>query len=198
MISEIIGSAVQLVLFGIVPFTWWLLTARKKEGFFKWLGIKRIKNIKEVIFPTLITIVGFMLMGYFTLYLIRDVETATTSYAGLGIAGVPIVIVYALVHTSLSEELLFRGFLLKRIGNKFGFITGNLLQAILFGLLHGIMFIGYAGIVKAIIIILFTGTLAFAMGYINEKKADGSILPSWSIHFISNLFSGILSLFSIL
>ncbi len=198
MISEIIGSAVQLVLFGIVPFIWWLLTARKKEGFFKWIGIKRIKNIKAVIFPTLVTIIGFMIMGYFTLYLIQNVETATTSYAGLGIAGVPTVIVYALVHTSLSEELLFRGFLLKRIGNKFGFITGNLVQAILFGLLHGIMFIEYAGIVKAIIIIFFTGTLAFIMGHINEKKADGSILPSWSIHFMSNLFSGILSLFSIL
>ncbi len=33
---------------------------------------------------------------------------------------------------------------------------------------------------------------------INEKLADGSILPSWGIHFISNLFSGMLSLFSIL
>ncbi len=198
MISEIIGSAVQLVIFGIVPFIWWVLTARKKEGFFKWIGFRKIENIKAVCFLSIVTIIGFMVMGYITLYMVRDIETATTSYAGLGIKGIPTVIVYALIHTSLSEELLFRGFLLKRISNKFGFITGNLIQAILFGLLHGVMFVGYVGIVKAITIILFTGILAFVMGYINEKKADGSILPSWSIHFISNLFSGILSLFSIL
>jgi len=33
------------------------------------------------------------------------------------------------------------------------------------------------------------------MGYINEKKADGSILPSWSIHAIANIFSGVCSAF---
>lgn len=198
MISELIDSAVQLAIFGIVPFIWWLLTARKKESFFKWIGLKKTANIKAVYLPTIVTIIGFMIVGYITLYMIRDVETATTSYTGLGIAGIPTVIVYALIHTSLSEELLFRGFLLKRISTKFGFIAGNLMQAILFGLLHGVMFVEYVGNVKAIIIILFTGTLAFVMGYINEKKADGSILPSWSIHFISNLFSGILSVFSIL
>ncbi len=198
MISEIIGSAVQLVVFAMIPFIWWLLTARKKEGFFKWIGLRKIENIKAVCFPTIVTIIGFMVLGYFTLYMVQGIETATASYAGLGIKGIPTVIVYALIRTSLSEELLFRGFLLKRISSKFGFITGNIIQSILFGLLHGVMFIGYVGIVKATVINLFTGILAFVMGYINEKKANGSILPSWCIHFISNLFSGILSLFSIL
>ncbi|MCD8365651.1 MAG: CPBP family intramembrane metalloprotease, partial [Clostridiales bacterium] len=61
-----------------------------------------------------------------------------------------------------------------------------------------VMFVEYAGIVKALFIILFTGALAFVMGFINEKRAGGSILPGWAIHFISNLFSGILSLFSVL
>lgn len=198
MISEVIGSAVQLLLFGMFPFIGWVITARKKEGFFKWIGFRKIENIKPVCLLTILTAVGFMVMGYITLYWVQDIEMATSGYAGLGVKGIPIVIVYALIRTSLSEELLFRGFLLKRISEKFGFTAGNIIQAILFGLLHGVMFDSYIGIVKTIAIILFTGILAFVMGYINEKKANGSILPSWSIHFIGNLFSGILSLFSII
>lgn len=148
--------------------------------------------------PSIEAIVAFMIFGIATLYMMRDVKTATTSFAGLGIAGIPRVIIYALVHTSLSEELLFRGFLLKRISNKLGYRTGNIIQAIVFGLLHGLMFIGYAGIIRAITVMVFTGILAYAMGYINEKLADGSILPSWGIHFVSNLFSGIIAIFSII
>lgn len=36
------------------------------------------------------------------------------------------------------------------------------------------------------------------MGYINENKAGGSVIPSWLIHGTANLFSAIVSMFSIL
>jgi membrane protease YdiL (CAAX protease family) len=198
MVSELIGSAIQLVIFGAVPFIWWFFTARHKENFFNWIGLKKIDHSKGVLFPTIITAIVFMILGYSTLYMIRDVKTAAASYAGQGTAGIPVVIIYSLIHTSLSEELLFRGFLLKRISDKFGFTAGNFIQAVLFGMLHGIMFFEYTGIVRAFIIVLFTGAIGFVMGYINEKKANGSILPSWFIHFICNLFTGMLSLFSVL
>jgi len=35
-------------------------------------------------------------------------------------------------------------------------------------------------------------------GYINKKKSDGLIVPSWVIHPIANLFSGICTAFSII
>ena len=34
--------------------------------------------------------------------------------------------------------------------------------------------------------------------YINEKKANGSIIPSFVIHMIANLVSSIISLFSLI
>ena len=71
----------------------------------------------------------------------------------------------------------------------------NAIQALLFGLLHGVMFLPFVGIVKAVIIILFTTAIAWFMGYINEKKAGGSIIPSWIIHAAANLFSGICAAF---
>ena len=87
---------------------------------------------------------------------------------------------------------------MKRMANKFGFNIANLTQALLFGLLHGVMFFSLVGVIKAILIIFFTGAIAWFMGYINEKKSNGSIIPSWIIHTISNLFSGICAAFSII
>ena len=33
---------------------------------------------------------------------------------------------------------------------------------------------------KAVFIIFFTSATAWFMGYVNEKKANGSIIPSWN------------------
>ena len=88
--------------------------------------------------------------------------------------------------------------MLKRLSNKFGFKVGNLIQSILFGIIHGIMFFQLVGGVKAVLIILFTGAVGYAMGVINEKKSNGSILPSWSIHAMSNIFSSLISMFSLI
>ena len=87
---------------------------------------------------------------------------------------------------------------MKRLANKFGFNIANIIQALLFGLLHGIMFFMLVGIVKTILIIAFTGVIAWFMGYINEKYSNGSMIPSWIIHTISNLFSGICAAFLII
>lgn len=73
----------------------------------------------------------------------------------------------------------------------------NLIQALLFGVFHGVMFISFAGSIRTILVIVLTGTIAWSIGFINEKYSDGSILPSWIIHTISNLFSGICSAFLI-
>lgn len=137
-----------------------------------------------------------MISGALTLYLIRGIETATSEFAGLGVAAIPAIVIYAAFNTALPEELLFRGFLLKRLANKLGFNIANIIQALLFGLLHGIMFFMLAGIVKTILIIAFTGVIAWFM--VNEKYSNGSLIPSWIIHTVSNLFSGICAAFLIL
>ena len=93
---------------------------------------------------------------------------------------------------------LLSGVLVNRQEAKAQFVVSdptNLVQSILFGLMHGVMFFSAAGPVKAVLITLFTGSIGWLMGYINEKKADGSILPSWSIHAIANIFSGVCSAF---
>ncbi len=195
--QKLLSSIVQIILFALIPFVWWIVTARKKSGFFQWIGLKRIASPKEN--KTALWIAGttvvFLAVSVFILYTVRNIETATSEFSGLGVKALPAILVYAVLNTSFPEELLFRGFLLKRLSHQFGFPIGNAIQSLLFGLLHGAMFLALTGIPQAILIIVFTGGIAWCMGYVNERKADGSILPSWCIHAVANIFSGICSAF---
>lgn len=194
-ISKIAGSILQIILFAILPFIYWLFAARKKQTFAEWIGLKKMEGGRKTLTALLIVSIIFLFTGALTLYAIREVETAASEFAGLGITAVPAIVVYAAFHTAFPEEILFRGFLLKRLADKLGFIPANLTQALLFGLLHGVMFFSLAGTAKTILIITFTGAVAWFMGYINEKYSNGSIVPGWIIHTIANLFSGICAAF---
>lgn len=200
LVNKIISSIVEIVLMGFVPFIWWLVTARKKEKFLKWIGIKGIEkeNQKAAWISTLVISLLFIPVSVYTLYIIKDIETATSEFKGLGISALLPALIYAIFNTSLPEEIFFRGFLLKRLSNKAGYRIANILQSMMFGLLHGIMFFSLVGIVKAVMVIVLTGAIAFAMGYVNEKKANGSILPSWFIHALSNIFASVIAMFSLI
>ncbi len=200
LVNKIISSIVEIVLMSLVPFIWWLVTSRKKEKFLKWIGIKGIENENKKVtwISTLVISLLFIPVSIYTLYIIKDIETATSEFKGLGISALLPALIYAVFNTSLPEEIFFRGFLLKRLSNKVGYRIANIVQSMIFGLLHGIMFFSLVGIFKAIIIIVCTGAVAFAMGYVNEKKANGSILPSWFIHALSNIFASVIAMFSVI
>ena len=200
LVNKIISSVMQIILFSLIPLIWWLITARKKESFFKWIGLKKIEkeNKKSSEVNMLPIAISYLIVSFITIYLIKDIETATSEFAGMGVSALLPALIYAIFNTALPEEILFRGFLLKRIASKFGYMIANIIQSTIFGLLHGFMFFYVLGIVKTIVIIFFTGIIAFAMGYINEKKANGSILPSWFIHALSNIFASIVAMFSLI
>ena len=197
-INKIVSSILQIILLAIVPFIWWFVTARKYQKFLQWIGLKKIDGGKRTLVAVITVSIAFLVLGAYVLYLIRGIDTATSEFTGLGANAIPAIIIYAAFNTAFPEEILFRGFLLKRMANKFGFNIANITQALLFGLLHGVMFFSLVGVIKAIVIITFTGVLAWFMGYINEKQSNGSIIPSWIIHTISNLFSGFCAAFSII
>ena len=197
--SKVISSIIEIILVTLIPFVWWLITERKHQKFAQWIGIKKISgDKKKTILATASVSVVFILLGASTLYSLRGIETAVSEFEGMRISALPAIFVYAVFNTAFPEELFFRGFLLKRISGKFGFAVGNAVQAILFALLHGIMFISLAGAMKTMLIAVITGAVAYSMGYINEKYADGSIIPGWIIHALSNVFSGICSAFMLI
>ena len=198
--KKLTNSIIQIIIFSLIPFLWWLITSRKKMNFFEWIGLKKVNNIKEnKLFAWIFSVLAlFLILSVFILYSLKNVNVASSEFTGLRIKSLPSILIYAIFNTSLPEEILFRGFLLKRIGNKFGFIVSNGIQSLLFGCIHGIMFFSAIGILKSMLIILFTGIIGWIMGHINEKKANGSILPSWFIHAVANIFSGIFYAFQLI
>ena len=43
-ISELSGAVFQVILFALIPFVWWLISAKKKTNFFEWIGLKKIRH----------------------------------------------------------------------------------------------------------------------------------------------------------
>lgn len=199
-VNKIISSIIEIILFALIPFIWWIVTARKKEGFLRWIGLKRTDELQSgtAIRWTAGIAALFLIVSVFVLSALKGVESAASDFDGLGAGAIPAILVYACLNTSLPEEILFRGFLCKRMSARFGFTVGNIVQAALFGLLHGVMFFSFVPVYQAILIISFTGIIACFMGYINENKAGGSIFPSWVIHALANIFSGLCAAFGII
>ena len=191
-INKLISSLIQIVLFSLIPFVYWYFKGRKNHKFTEWIGLKRIKRIdKTLILSIFIVTITYLIIGIFLLKSLSVVNNVTGEFVGLRFKAILAIIIYAAFNTALPEEILFRGFVLKRLVSKIGFNNGNIIQSILFGLIHGIMFFPIVGVLKSLLIIFATGSIAFAMGYINEKLSDGSILPSFIIHSVSNLVAGL-------
>lgn len=199
VISEVIGAVGQVILFSIIPFVAWLIAGRKKENFFKWIGIRkgnRKSSWKKIIGLSALALAGYIALTIASIKLLPDgVTLAGSQFAGLGASAIPAAIAYAFIRTALSEEIIFRGFILKRVASKFGFAAGNLVQAIAFGLMHGIPFgIATHNIGTTILLTLLPGAMGWFMGWLNEKNFEGSILPSWMMHGLINVTVTLLNL----
>ena len=198
MLSELIGSAVQVLLFSFVPLLFWFITARKKQAFSAWIGFKKpvCENLpKTVLLTVIVTLLYIVAMTVCQKKLPEGVTTAGSQFAGQGLPALPLLFFYAFLRTALSEEILFRGFLLKRLQSRFGFAAGNTIQALLFGLMHGIPFgIVTKSVFTFLLLTLIPGLFGWYQGWVNEKRCGGSILPSWLLHGCMNLVTGILTL----
>lgn len=193
---------IQLILFTIVPLLNWSITKRKavpEVPFHKWIGLHRpvlaSKGRFSACFVTILilySIVGLAVSNYF----LNPKDLANSQFYGLGHAGLLAVFIYSFVQTSLSEEILFRGFLSRVFTAKWGFNIGNIVQAFLFGGLHGVMLVNQTGIFPALIVVLITAGVGYSMGMMNERLARGSIIPGWVLHGATNFISSVMLLYA--
>ncbi len=198
-IDELAGAVMQVLLFSVIPFVWWLIGARKKEAFPRWLGFRKIEHRGSAIATVLLSAAVFLLYGsaisLFAKYAPGEISLAGSRWAGKGISYLPAALAYGFIRTGLSEEILFRGFLLKRIAERYGFASGNIIQAVLFGLLHGVPFgIASGSGLIAVVFTLLPAGIGYYMGWVNEKMCGGSIIPSWLMHGITNAAVACMSL----
>ncbi|HEY5536629.1 MAG TPA: CPBP family intramembrane glutamic endopeptidase [Ignavibacteria bacterium] len=195
------SSIIQTILFSIIPFIWWVISAREQSTFSNWLGISKpiILNKKKYVTSLLLvlslllilTVASFLVIPQF----VNKSNLATSQFVGKSMSTLISILIYAFLQTGFSEELFFRGFLSKRLIDKYGFKIGNIIQSLVFGLMHGLFFISLAGILGTIIIIAITSTAGWIMGWFDEKKSGGSIVPSWLFHGCTNTLAAILNFF---
>jgi CAAX protease family protein len=194
LVNAIISAILQVLVFTAIPFIVYLSAYRRAKEFFDYVGLRQPER-RTMLYAMLLA-VAFALSALLLLSFspgIREVVTAPNTVIGrlrsYGFSGVAFALLglKALVQTSLSEEILFRGFVAKRLISWLGFTRGNLLQALLFGLAHLLLFIGREfSFLVAAGVVLFTGLGGWVSGYLNERVGNGSILPSWWMHGATN------------
>lgn len=198
-INALLSALIQLIVFSVIPLIWWFISGRKDESFFSWIGLKKV-TIEDYRTYTIGIIVMLMLslVSVFVVFpaIVHVSDNATSQFAGKGMSVIIPVLIFAIIKTGLSEEIFFRGFLGKRLISKFGFKLGNLIQALIFGLLHGVLFFWITGVFGALVIIILTSISGWASGWINEKQSGGSIVSSWMLHGLGNLIASFAAMFN--
>jgi membrane protease YdiL (CAAX protease family) len=120
LVNALISTILQLLAFTAVPFIVYLIAHRRARGFFDYIGLHKSER-RTMLYATLLA-VAFVLPILLLLSFspsIREVVTAPNTVIGrlrsYGFSGVAValLILKALVQTSLSEEILFRGFVAK-------------------------------------------------------------------------------------
>lgn len=196
MLSAVVAAVAQLLGFAAVPFLVHLVARRRASGFLHSVGLYRPDRRTVVLGLSLVLVTAPLLLLVLARPELRPVVLAPTSIAGqlrqLGPSATTIVVllVYALVQTSLAEEIFFRGFVANGLARWLGFGWGNVVQALLFGLLHLALFAGVLGdgltFLRALMLTVPPTLMGALVFYLNVRRGNGSIVPGWLAHGLAN------------
>ncbi|MBD79532.1 MAG: hypothetical protein CL840_11495 [Crocinitomicaceae bacterium] len=197
MINEFVSAIVQIIGFTLIPFLVFLIRKKSVKGFFAYMGLS--KSTKKANYLAILACLLFampMLVLTITSVEYKEIMLEPTSITGkfrqmgLGIDSIFILLVIAVFKTSLAEEILFRGFIAKRLIAVLGYQKGNLLQACIFGIIHTALFsMITSNMVFLIVIFIVPSIGAYVSTYLNEKIGNGSIIPGWISHGLANILA---------
>jgi len=198
ILTEIISAVLQVIAFTVIPFIFFLFRRDKQAGFFRYIGM--YKPTGRSVYLVLFAAALILAVGISMAFVSEDIRqtmfspnsvTGKLRLMGLTVTSVIILLVTAIIKTSLSEEIFFRGFIAKQLIRKFGFRTGNIIQSHIFGLVHIALFFALtqAGTFPLVFIFVFSTAAGWIIGFIKEKYAGGSIIPGWIAHGAGNMVS---------
>jgi len=198
ILTSVLKSAGNLILFSVIPITWWFISSRKKVSFFRYAGLHK-PSLSARWYHVLIIAAAILLLSRFDwtvlipssdIAVINQSESVSANaYAGLAWAAVIPAFIENFLANGFCEELFFRGFLTKRLISGIGVNGGIIVQAVIFGLIHNILcFAGGIRVSPAyhIVMFLMTFTGGSLLGILSEKILDGSILPGIILHGLVN------------
>ena len=194
--TPLLSTLLQVALFTAVPFFTYAITRRGVKGFLGYIGLVRPTR-RALLCAVAIGLAGTLLMlPLFSIPGFKEVARGPHTVAGklrsLGFSdhSLLLLILYAVFQTALSEEILFRGFLAKRSIRWLGFTAGCIVQAVIFGAIHGLLFLAPAGPTptpgRIAVVVVPPAVAGWLICFVNERIGNGSILPGWCAHALSN------------
>ena len=208
VISSITTTIVNLIVFSLLPIIWWFFRHRKEEGFFRWIGFfkPQLKSKWRVLLIFAILYYFFYNFDFTQFvspetleYIENSASVSANVFAGIGVAAILPAFIENFIANGVAEEILYRGFLCKRLISKIGLVKGIILQAVLFGLMHNILYILAGldvGLWYHILTFIFTGMGALLLGWLNERIFNGSIIPGILLHGAGNFIASLLVAFA--
>jgi membrane protease YdiL (CAAX protease family) len=195
--QEAVNTAVQLLAVLIVAGVFYLFAGRNRGGFLQFTGLTgpTASSLKWAFGMALLVVP--LTLALFLLTPLHEAATAGNTIAGklkaqgFGPETAAVIALVALVKTSLTEEIFFRGLIAKRLIRLLGFAAGNALHAAIFAAVHLLIFVVPGGpefnpaVAGAIFVI--TGGGGWLMAWLNERRGNGSIAPGWLLHALSNV-----------
>lgn len=188
LVTALLVGVPQVVIFAMVPLAWWLNASRPEGSFLRWLGFRRGQGSGD---PLVLAATITAALGFFGSALLSGPgqwpSVGTGYFAVLGVAFV------AIIQTALSEELFFRGFLLRWLGqHRPGELVANWLQALAAGVLRTAgqwLFIDRAPAACLAAFALGVGP-ALMVGWVRQRT--GSLWLPWAAHGAGNLVAGVI------
>ena len=196
--TEIVSIILQVAVFTAIPFVVFVVRRKTTRGFTRSIGLYAPtgRGLVTAVFASTLFIAGgvgviFLSDGIREIMINEPSVTGKLRTLGPGMETLVLLLMIAWVKTSLAEEILFRGFVAKSLIQKFGFMAGNITQAILFGLVHLLLFLvlSAAGFLFLLFIFLLSTSAGFMVEYINDRIGNGSIVPGWIAHALGNTVS---------
>lgn len=198
VLNQIFSAVAQVLVFVLIPFIIYVFRKDRSHGFAHYIGMTRPgwKAMGLAAAASILFVAAGVLMAMRDaemLALLHAPKTVTGHLRALGLNehSIVILLIIALLKTSLAEEILFRGFIGKQLIRRIGFRMGNLLQSLIFGFVHLVLFwaVLHAGPGPCTFIFVFSTFAGWCVGYIKEKYANGSMVPGWLAHGMGNSIS---------
>jgi uncharacterized protein len=200
VLNELAGFVLQLGAFLLVPLIWYRVTHGHLRGFWRWLGLYRpaAKGVLGALAALVVLLPLQALLIAVTpslreLLLSPSTPSGRLHQAGLSASTVGALCIAAVLKTGFTEEVLFRGFVAKRLIARLGLTWGNVLQAGLFMVIHLPLLALLPAPSRSAGVILFVLvtplTMAMVAAWLNERHAGGSIVPGWILHGGGNLMA---------
>lgn len=195
LLLDALWALSQVLLLGGLPlFGYWIWQRSRYGRSFgetaRRAGL-RLGRLRYLVYSLLISVVGAAALVIHPPAMEPLIRQGSTyrHFAGLGLGGeaIGMALLYGVIQTGFTEELLFRGLIAGSLSRRLSFFPANLAQAFVFLLPHlaGLLF---APEMWSMLFLVYAYALVF--GWIRYRS--GSILGSWLIHASGNVTMALL------